>query len=455
MRKIGYVVLVLALLASFKMMQEWGAPTLKLTDAEAGTITVDAFLSGNDVTIEHLNTFRTTVLDVINGNLDSNNLKDREAVGETEFKDDSNPRIRWDESFNDFVVTGLSPDASASLVTNMTAGTAYIGGYRVTKDAVSHTYGASKWTYNDLSNTGTYTYSATAINAAEPAVTTNSIRLCRVSTDGTKVFSTRDDRVTSIQLETNQDPYRTGFEISVVTPDAISITPGVTYHGTTRVSKTAATTLNIGTATDWVSDISGRATGTFGYVVTDSAGVIQLTTTAPGYVDTSANTTGRKRYSYVGSTYYRALGWFYMNATGSGNIDWWGYGNIKDGDVGNIVMRWDKAYQTVTYKEYNQITRSLIPFYSTGRPVKIIGALGVFLDSGGSTDVWICLSADSVMLASSEATITGSATGYGTQGVIDFVYTPTQGAHTYNINFKQNTETGNTIKSVSITATEE
>lgn len=335
----------------------------------AGTISVDAFISGNDVTISHLESFRTTLVDLVNGNIDSENIE-AGSIRETDLNDEINPRVRWDEAFNNFVYTGLLPVTSDSLTSTTSLGTAYIDGYRVPKDATSKAYTASKWTYVDLSKDGTYTYQETALYASEPTVTSNSIRLARVSTDATTVKAIRDDRVLGVQLSTNEDYYRSGLFITVVTPDAITIGTGVIYHGTTRIKKTSNTSLNIGTASDWVGGISGRATTTTGYVVIDNVGNIKLTTTAPSKVDTSGNTTGKYRYSVISGTYYRAISWFYMNGTGSGNIDSFNYSNFKDGDAYNVTFCRISSDISTTSTTFTNLPDGSFVFYPTGGMVE-------------------------------------------------------------------------------------
>ena len=169
-----------------------------ITSISQATLVTTAYVTPDDVTITHLETDRVNITDAVN-NLDGV-LIETGSVAATKLDDDANPHNRWNEAFNDFVYTGLTIPTSASLTSTTVAGTAYINGWRVVKDATAKTYTASKHTYVDLSDSGVYTYQAVTIGAAEPAVSLNSIRLGRVSTDSTTVLSVRDDRVTGIQL---------------------------------------------------------------------------------------------------------------------------------------------------------------------------------------------------------------------------------------------------------------
>jgi len=164
----------------------------------ASSISVDSFLTGDDVTIAHLESMRSTFQGAINSA--DGELLQSATVTSSKLDANSNPENRWNESFNDFVYTGLTIPTSASLTSTTVAGTAYIEGVRVVKDATAHTYTASKDTYVDLSKTGTFTYSEVASGATAPVFAANSIRLARISTDTTTVITVDDVRVTSVTL---------------------------------------------------------------------------------------------------------------------------------------------------------------------------------------------------------------------------------------------------------------
>lgn len=160
-------------------------------------ISVSQFLTADDVTVAHLETQRSTFQGAIN--TADGGLLQTATVTSAKLDANTNPENRWNESFNDYVYTGLLPPTTTDTLTSTTtAGTAYVYGVRVVKDATPNEYTASKHTYVDLSNTGTYTYSEVEINSSAPSVAANSIRLALVSTDTSKVLSVTDKRVTSI-----------------------------------------------------------------------------------------------------------------------------------------------------------------------------------------------------------------------------------------------------------------
>lgn len=169
-----------------------------ITNSYAGAINVDQFVTADDVTIAHLEQMRATFQTAINAK--DGSLLQAQTISTAALDANANPENRWNEGFNDFIFTGLLPPTSSDLTSVTTSGTVYMNGVRVVKDATSKTYTASKQTFVDISSTGTFTYSEVTIGASEPSVAANSIRLARVSTDGTTVAAVRDDRVTTITL---------------------------------------------------------------------------------------------------------------------------------------------------------------------------------------------------------------------------------------------------------------
>lgn len=130
--------------------------------------------------------------------INSANIVD-DSLDESTMADEINPRIRtYEGAACEFVYTGLLPSTDSDLTSDISAGTGYPRGYRINKaSATSKTYSASKWTYVDLDINGDFQYSVVSIGASAPAVASNSIRLARVSTDGTTINTVTDLRVTS------------------------------------------------------------------------------------------------------------------------------------------------------------------------------------------------------------------------------------------------------------------
>jgi hypothetical protein len=99
----------------------------------------------------------------------------------------SNTALTFADGFGDFIVSGLLSPTSGTLSSTRTAGVAYVTGLRVSVSATAKTYTASKDTYVDLKNDGTFTYIEVANGAAAPAVTANSLRIEMVTTSATAV----------------------------------------------------------------------------------------------------------------------------------------------------------------------------------------------------------------------------------------------------------------------------
>lgn len=145
--------------------------------------------------------------------------------------------------------------------------------------------------------------------------------------------------------------YRNEMNVMQASTATITVGPGSVEVNGALVSKTSNTTLTLSTAGHYASGSSQRATSTLGYVVIDASGNLKLTTTAPTHADyalsiTEANNT--KRYATISGTVYRYLGWFYMNATGSGELDTYGVSNILDIGVRNAVCFQTGAVATGT-----------------------------------------------------------------------------------------------------------
>lgn len=108
------------------------------------------------------------------------------------------------------------------------------------------------------------------------------------------------------------------------------------------IPKTSETTLTLTTAGNWAGGSSLQATSTTGYVGVDASGNVKMHTTAPSHSDYAvSSTTGVKRYVTWGATVYRVIGWFRMNATGSGELDTYGVSNLAEFGIKNTVRRAD------------------------------------------------------------------------------------------------------------------
>jgi hypothetical protein len=392
--------------------------SLFATNVYAGQISPDYIVSSDDVTITLLNDWRDTWTDALNS-VDGQNIQ-AGTVSSDMLTDNANPVKRWDESFTDYVFEGLlAPTTSSTLTSTTTLGTAYIEGIRIAKDATSHTYTANTHTYVDISKTGTYTYSEVALGAAEPSVAANSIRLFRISTDGSEVGEVNDVRNLAMNFAgtAGENFDRQDMYITVTTNDNISVWPGVIYHGSTRIAKTSIVSLDITAATDWTTGVSAQGTSTDAFVAVDSDGNIKVTTTAPTFADSSENTAGRKRYIDSNSENWRAIAWFWMNGTGSGNLEEHSWSNYKDGDVENTTSIFRSVITSTAMTTFVPMEFTYLRFYSSeGRQVRIEGKAKVSMsNAGGTTWATAAIYVDSALMEdSTSAAFKGS--GASTDG---------------------------------------
>jgi hypothetical protein len=292
--------------------------------SEAARVTKPyTFSSGQTIKSADVNSDFDTMYSEFNGNIEggaSGNIK-ADSLTELEMADDVNPRVRWDEGFQDWIYTGLQPATAAGLTSNISAGTAYVNGYRANKaSSTAHTYTNTKDTYIDIDYAGTFHYTEVAPLAAAPAVYTDSIRLAVAATRGGAITQVTDLRVLTPYATGTAHIIARGFELQRASTTTLTVLPGTLYHNLTRVDKTSSTTIDITSASAYIGGVSQQGTSRWLYVYVDSSGNILLEDSAPTYADASGGTTGTKLYAAYSGTYYRCIGAIRLNSTGSGEI---------------------------------------------------------------------------------------------------------------------------------------
>lgn len=355
-----------------------------------GTISADATATG-------FNSNFSAIANVINGNTEGScdggvtacNVK-ADSLYRINMADDADPATFAKETLNitvdttssegSFTASGCTPADDTDLTSDISACITYVNGIRVSKSATANTYTASRDCYVDLSQTGVYTTSCVTNGAAEPAVTANSARLAKVVTDGTEITTITDlanRAVPGLLVVTN---YRSGLVVSQDSTTTMTVSPGTIEVNETMISKSTATTLTISTAGDYASGSSERATSTYGFVGIDASGNIKLDTTAPTHSNYAVSSTaGRKRYVTWHSTVYRVIGWFFMNATGSGELDYWGVSNLPDMGITNKVVRKTGADENISASQttFQTIDGTDLNFYSFGGTVEARGMAAI------------------------------------------------------------------------------
>jgi len=294
-----------------------------------GQVTMIDVLTADDVTVYNLQTNFTTAETGINSA--DGALLQAGTIPATALDDNADPTNRWDEAFNDFVFTGLTIPTSASLTSTTTLGTAYVLGTRVLKDATPKVYTASKHTFVDLSNNGTYTYSEVAIQATEPVVATNSIRIARVSSDTTTVSSVRDDRITGINLSNTSLIQDADSDTSVDTE-----------------ANTDEDIIRFKTA-----DVQRAQINASGLVLSSGADITNFSTdaTLAGNSDDAVPTQKAiKTWTEGGNFDARVKGWINLDGTGViADDDSFNVSGITDEGVGEYTITWDTDFTNADY----------------------------------------------------------------------------------------------------------
>lgn len=421
------------------------------TPAFAATITVQSFSA--DSGVSHLNNFRSTVVNVINGNIEGStdggaNVSNiaADSVYEINMANDANPRVRDAELLSigvdtlsgstldqdTFAYSGCIPATDSDLTSDISACVAYVNGYRISIGATSQTYTANRDTYVDLSQSGSYNLSAVANGASAPAVAANSARIAKVVTNGTAITTSTDLARRSLSGLVVPSNYRDGLVVSRDSATTVTVFPGTVEINNTMVSKTSTTTLTLGTNGDWAGGTSLSAADTFGFVGVDASGNLKLHTTAPTHSNYAVSVTdGKKRYATWSSTVYRILGWFYMN--GASQID--RASNIKDPSVSNTVISSDANILAVSATSYTNIMN--LPFYNSGGNILIMNQVSGDAAGGGLDGAFIRCTIGGVDIAGCGAgsSVTGAGGGVGNNATFLHQNRP-QGTATYGTQMK-------------------
>lgn len=238
--------------------------------------------------------------------------------------------------------------------------------------------------------------------------------------------------------------YRREMFVTRASSTTMSVAPGELEVNGSAIEKTSATTLTLGTAGDWAGGVSLRATSTYGYVGVDSSGNIKMHTTAPSHSDYAlGSTVGVKRYVSWSSTTYRVIGWFYMNSTGSGELNTYEVGNIKDGSVPNTVVLDSTSSINSASTTAVDDTQALIHFYTIGRPLKIVYEAQV--GSGTATagaQILINLDSSDLTQTARSCETYGDTTTEELGLSTHYQSTPTQGTRTFQGRYMNDNDIG-------------
>lgn len=142
--------------------------------------------------VADINTPFSQVSSVLNGGIGTVNIAAKALDGSV-LADSANPEVRQRRTLANYVVSGLTIATSATLSSTVLAGTAYINGKEVLPAAFPKSFTASKDTYVDLKDDGTYAF-VEVVNNAPSGMTlalntdgSNAMRIAKVVTSATAV----------------------------------------------------------------------------------------------------------------------------------------------------------------------------------------------------------------------------------------------------------------------------
>lgn len=272
--------------------------------------------AGQNTIVEPLNADLNTLFNELNGGLDSDNLR---AGAVTDEKMDVTVRqstSRNETGVGNFVYTGILGSTSASLILSLTAGTAYVLGYRIAMSATDKTMTATKDNYVDLDQDGVFHVTPVAIAATAPSIYANSIRIGKATTNGTAITSYTDLATRS----TAASPAKHRIVDCIVeyfSTTQVKVLPGLVEISGTNYINTTSSVVTVTGNTNWLTGSAAASTHVYVYALANSAGTfdVRLSSIAPNKTDTAGNANGVMRYLLNGGTYYRLLGHCRLDAS--------------------------------------------------------------------------------------------------------------------------------------------
>jgi len=384
--------------------------------AYAGTITVNTI--SVDATAAGINDNFTTIVNEINGEIEGSaagaikNIK-ADTLGELDMGDNINPRIRTNELLgigedtittqNAFVASGLVCSDGDVLQVDVTAGSGYMNGYRITLAS------NSEITISD--NVATYVWLDENGNLVEnSSASDNSIILCSVTSSGGDITVAPADvsnrSVPNLVTPTN---YREGLKLSRKVGDTtvVSVDAGFVEINGAMVSKTTTTEIDVSSGS--YADGGQGSTTQMQFVGIDSAGNIKWVEIAPTHSNHALSIpSGQLKWVSDGGTTWRILGWVYNSADTVADYQ---LGNIRENGLPNAVVRKETFNHTITATGYasTELKNTDFNFYSSGGMVTYRTAITG--DPGAAIELDAIVDVDGTDIAESESELTGAGSG--------------------------------------------
>ena len=181
--------------------------------------------------------------------------------------------------FGNWVVSGLlGSDPGASLTMTTPSGVAHQTGKRVVSAGFTHTYTASKDTYDDINSAGTITHVEVNNGAGVPAVTADSQRIQKVVTNGSEITSVTDMRTTvapaTANVTGNADTATTATTATKLTDGTNLIKTKIIDIGNWNMDSTVSVDVAHGLTSSKIRSASA-------YIIADGGGTTILLTGSP------------------------------------------------------------------------------------------------------------------------------------------------------------------------------
>jgi len=415
--------------------------------AQANILDLPSYQSGADVTISNLQLTNTTTENWANGNVEGGGINIKPgSINTIDLAAAVSPVNRWDDSFNDYTVSGMLPVTDSDLTSDISAGVSYVAGYRIVTSATSHTYTASKDTYVYINKGGYFNFSVnnngSTSDGNPPSPSADNLLLAKVITDATTISSVTDSRTLSIQITTTTTNFPSNFRdqafVSRDSTTTMHIEPGSVAIGNTIYSRTADTsTKSLATGSNWIEGSVPATNGRiflFAYNDSGSSWDFKYSTADVAFSDTSGNSNGVLKYYTTGGVYYRAIGWAYKSADA---VQTYHHSNFCEMGIQNTVEfnSTTPSASTSSTSLVNDYGVPLLQFYSSGnRPIRIQYNAGTGNGSSASTTVGIMIDGVDIVSSQRDSGLSGVSGGKmisvaSWQGILP------RGIHTFQARF--------------------
>ena len=401
------------------------------------------------VTTTALNDRYSEIKTILNGNIESVNIKDG-TISSEDISVAANPLKRDGENIGEYVYSGLTIANSASTAITITAGVAYVqddgNGYlhRVATAATNKTLpniNKDYWIYLDYAGAFTYQEVATGASGILPP---NSIVIAKAAVGAVATTITDQRQTTPVNLRI-YSYYKNGLVISRDTASAtiITIGPGDIELGTAGKKRANTDFVSVSFSTAGIGglDTGAIAPSTYYYIFACPSDTNAVN--FKGIVSTSSTDAATV-------TNERLIGWCYSNAASTISTDSIGAFRKFGGDAPNLIVRQVSGDITTTSTSLVVVPGTETSFITSGRPVKFMGIVNINGVSGSNHD--IALVVDSV--TRNELLVSATDTSEIVTIPLPWKNNLPEGQHTASLQWKVPSGTGTMMSTRSLTIEE-